>query len=211
MEPIQEAFAKCKAKGRTTLITYVIAGYPTVSETPDLMLSMQSGGAGTFSFGPCLTWETISILCITPANYNPQPDIIELGIPFACPMTEGPAIKQANSKALENGVRIPHVLQMVQSARKQGLTVPVLLIGFHDSVREYAYGEEKLLRDCMAAGVDGMIIVDLPTGELVRFSDLCKSKGSVYPILQAYICIRLTKPLGYCTFLSFHLLSQALT
>ncbi|CAI7612406.1 unnamed protein product [Penicillium glandicola] len=162
MEPIEEALAKCKAKGRTTLITYVIAGHSTVSETPDIILSMQSGGA----------------------------DIIELGIPFTSPTTEGPVIKQANSKALENGVRIPHVLQMVKSARKQGLTVPVLLIGYYDSVRAYAYGEEMLLRDCKAAGVDGMIIVDLPTGELVRFCDLCKSKGLLYiPLVSSSITI----------------------
>ncbi|KAJ5598150.1 hypothetical protein N7537_008234 [Penicillium hordei] len=151
MEVIKEVFAKCKAKNRVALITYVTAGYPTVSETPDIMTSMQAGGA----------------------------DIIELGIPFADhPMTESPTIQQANSKTLENGVQLSHILQMVKSARKQGLAVPVLLVGYYNPVREYPYGEDKLLRDCKAAGVDGLIIVDLPLEDAVRFRDLCKSKGS---------------------------------
>lgn len=96
-------------------------------------------------------------------------------------MTESSTIQQANAKALENGVQLPHILQMVKSARKQGLAVPVLLVGYYNPVREYPYGEDKLLRDCNAAGVDGLIIVDLPPGDIVRFRDLCKSKGSLFP------------------------------
>ncbi|CAI7651085.1 unnamed protein product [Penicillium viridicatum] len=150
MEVIKEALAKCKAKNRVALITYVTAGYPTVSETPDIMMSMQAGGA----------------------------DIIELGIPFVGrPMTESPTIQQANAKALENGVRLSYILQMVNSARKQGLAIPVLLVGYYNPVCEYPYGENKLLRDCNAAGVDGLIIIDLPPEDTVRFHDLCKSKG----------------------------------
>ncbi|KAJ5202515.1 hypothetical protein N7449_004594 [Penicillium cf. viridicatum] len=153
MEVIKEAFAKCKAKNHVALVTYVTAGYPTVSETPDIMTSMQAGGAG---------------MCY----------IIEFGIPFADHlMTESPTIQQANSKALENGVRLSYILQMVKSARKQGLAVPVLLVGYYNPVREYPYGEDKLLRDCKAAGIDGLIIVDLPPEDAVRFRDLCKSKG----------------------------------
>ncbi|KAJ5942670.1 hypothetical protein N7516_002838 [Penicillium verrucosum] len=158
MEVIKEAFAKCKAESRVALITYVTAGYPTVGETPDIMMSMQVGGA----------------------------DIIELGIPITGhPMTESSTIQQANAKALENGVQLPHILQMVKSARKQGLAVPVLLVGYYNPVREYPYGEDKLLRDCNAAGVDGLIIVDLPPGDIVRFRDLCKSKGLSYIPLVA--------------------------
>ncbi|KAJ5375236.1 Aldolase-type TIM barrel [Penicillium concentricum] len=152
MEAINEAFAKCKAKGRAALITYVTAGYPTVSETPEIMMSMQAGGA----------------------------DIIELGIPSTDPVTESPTIQQANAKALENGVEISHILQMVKSARKQGLAVPVLLVGYYNPVRAYAYGEQKLLRDCKAAGVDGFIIVDVPPDNVMWFRDLCKSKGLSY-------------------------------
>lgn len=96
-------------------------------------------------------------------------------------MTESPTIQQANDKALENGVQLSQILQMVKSARKRGLAVPVLLVGYYNPVREYPYGEDKLLRDCKAAGVDGLIIVDLSPEDAVRFHGLCKSKGSVYP------------------------------
>ncbi|KAJ5415415.1 hypothetical protein N7465_004110 [Penicillium sp. CMV-2018d] len=158
MEVIKEAFAKCKAKNRVALITYVTAGYPTVSETPDIMMSMQAGGA----------------------------DIIELGIPFAGrPMTESPIIQQANAKALENGVQLSYILHMVNSARKRGLAIPVLLVGYYNPVCEYPYGEDKLLRDCNAAGVDGLVIIDLPPEDMVRFHDLCKSKGLSYIPLVA--------------------------
>lgn len=67
------------------------------------------------------------------------------------------------------------MLQMVQDARRLGLTVPVLLMGYYNPVR--AYGEEKLLDDCRDAGVNGFIIVDLPPEEAVRFRDQCKVKG----------------------------------
>lgn len=96
-------------------------------------------------------------------------------------MTETPIIQQANAKALENGVQLSYILQMVKSARKRGLAIPVLLVGYYNPVREYPYGEDKLLRDCKAAGVDGLIIVDLSPEDAVRFRDLCKCKGSVYP------------------------------
>ncbi|KAJ5234385.1 tryptophan synthase, partial [Penicillium citrinum] len=150
MEAIKQVFTTCKAEGRAALVTYVTAGYPTVEETPEIMLAMQSGGS----------------------------DIIELGIPFTDPLTDGPTIQRSNAQALVNGVRIPTMLQMVQDARRLGLTVPVLLMGYYNPVR--AYGEEKLLDDCRDAGVNGFIIVDLPPEEAVRFRDQCKVKGLSY-------------------------------
>ncbi|CAG8102510.1 unnamed protein product [Penicillium nalgiovense] len=152
MEAIKDAFANCKAQNRAALITYVTAGFPTISETPEIMLAMQAGGA----------------------------DIIQLGIPFTGPMAESHAIKLVNARALENGVQIPYILHMVQSARKRGLAIPVLLIGYYNPVCSYPYGEEKLLRECKAAGVDGLIIVDLLPETTLRFRDLCKSKGLSY-------------------------------
>lgn len=77
-------------------------------------------------------------------------------------------------------MQMSYILQMVNSARKRGLAVPVLLVGYYNPVREYPYGEDKLLRDCRAAGVDGLIILDLSPESAVWFSDLCKSKGSIY-------------------------------
>lgn len=71
------------------------------------------------------------------------------------------------------------MLAMVREARSQGLTVPVLLMGYYNPVR--AYGEERLLSECREAGVNGFIIVDLPPEEAVRFRDLCKREGCVMP------------------------------
>lgn len=82
---------------------------------------------------------------------------------------------------------------MVKSARTQGLAVPVLLVGYYKPVREYSYGEEKLLRDCKAAGVDGLVIVDLAPEDAVQFRGLCRSKGSVYPIFWLTFALSLPR------------------
>ncbi|KAJ5815405.1 tryptophan synthase [Penicillium riverlandense] len=155
MEAIKQVFAKCKEQHRAALVTYVTAGYPTMEETPEIMLAMQAGGA----------------------------DIIELGIPFTDPMTDGITIQRSNSQALQNGVRIPSMLQMVQDARKQGLRIPVLFMGYYNPI--LAYGEEKLLRDCRSSDVNGFIVVDLPPEEAVRFRNLCKREGLSYIPLVA--------------------------
>ncbi|KAJ5369910.1 tryptophan synthase [Penicillium cataractarum] len=155
MEAINSVFATCKKESRAALVTYVTAGYPTASSTPDIMLSMQAGGA----------------------------DIIELGIPFTDPLTDGPTIQKSNAQALQNGVRIPEMLQMVREARSHGLTAPVVFMGYYNPVR--AYGEEKMLRDCKSAGVCGFIMVDLPPEEAVRFRGVCKGFGLSYIPLVA--------------------------
>ncbi|KAJ6008073.1 hypothetical protein N7540_012049 [Penicillium herquei] len=155
MEAIKQVFATCKAEQRAALVTYVTAGYPSIAETADIMLSMQAGGA----------------------------DIIELGIPFTDPLTDGITIQNSNALALRNGVRIPSMLDMVRTARARGLTAPVLFMGYYNPV--LAYGEERIIRDCRDAGVNGFIIVDLPPEEAVRFRDLCKRDGLSYVPLVA--------------------------
>ncbi|KAJ5934435.1 tryptophan synthase [Penicillium verhagenii] len=155
MDAIKKVFAQCKDENRAAFITYVTAGFPTVSETPSIMLAMQAGGA----------------------------DIIELGIPFTDPLTDGSVIQNANAVALKNGARIPDMLSMVSEARALGLTAPVVFMGYYNPV--YAYGEEKLIRDCRDVGVNGFIIVDLPPEEAVRFRNLCRRDGLSYVPLVA--------------------------
>ncbi|KAJ5414017.1 tryptophan synthase [Penicillium cosmopolitanum] len=155
MEAIKQVFTTCKAEGRAALVTYVTAGFPTIRETPEIMLSMQAGGS----------------------------DIIELGIPFTDPLTDGLTIQKSHAQALVNGVRIPTMMQMVRDARVLGLTAPVLLMGYYNPVR--AYGEARFLKDCRAAGVNGFIIVDLPPEEAVRFRNLCKVEELSYIPLVA--------------------------
>lgn len=106
---------------------------------------------------------------------NREPDIIELGIPFTDPLTDGVVIQRSNAKALENNVDISSMLQMVQDARKRGLHVPVLFMGYYNPV--LAYGEQKLLVDSKIAGVNGFILVDLPPEDAFRFRKSCKAEG----------------------------------
>lgn len=110
-------------------------------------------------------------------------DIIELGIPFTDPIADGPTIQRANTKALDNGVTVTTVLQLVRTARSRGLKAPLLLMGYYNPLLRY--GEERMLNDCKEAGVNGFIMVDLPPEEAVRFRDLCSSAGLSYVPLIA--------------------------
>ena len=128
-------------------MTYVTAGYPLPEDTVEIMLAMERGGA----------------------------DVIELGTPFSDPIADGPTIQTANTIALKNGVSIEGVLGMIKTARSRGLNVPVLLMGYYNPLLRY--GEERLLNDCKASGVNGFILVDLPPEEAVSFRKLCNKGG----------------------------------
>ncbi|KAI1276480.1 tryptophan synthetase [Xylaria sp. FL0933] len=148
MDHLKQTFKRCKAENRAALVTYVTAGFPRPELMPDILLGMQKGGA----------------------------DVIELGIPFTDPIADGPTIQTSNTVALSHGVTIESTLQMVKDARAQGLTVPVLLMGYYNPLLRY--GEEALLDDCKTAGVNGFIICDLPPEEAVSFRKFC-SRGSL--------------------------------
>ncbi|CZR52577.1 probable tryptophan synthase [Phialocephala subalpina] len=155
MEGLKNTFARCKKENRPALVTYFTAGFPTPEETVDVMLGMEAGGA----------------------------DVIELGLPFTDPIADGPTIQKANTQALKNGVTLTSVLQMVRDARKKGLKVPVLFMGYYNPI--LSYGEERLLKDCREAGVNGFIIVDLPPEEAVSFRKFCTKGGLSYVPLIA--------------------------
>ncbi|CAG8931476.1 unnamed protein product [Penicillium salamii] len=155
MDAIKQTFAKCKEQKRAALVAYITAGYPSVEEAVDILLGLENGGA----------------------------DIIELGIPFTDPIADGPTIQTANTKALENGVTLTTVLQLVRDARRRGLKAPLMLMGYFNPVLKY--GEERMLKDCKEAGVNGFIMVDLPPEEAVRFRDLCASNSLSYVPLIA--------------------------
>ncbi|KAI9935001.1 hypothetical protein ASPWEDRAFT_44565 [Aspergillus wentii DTO 134E9] len=150
MEHIRNTFAKCKEQKRAALVSYITAGYPTVEETVDIIIGLENGGA----------------------------DIIELGVPFTDPIADGPTIQKANTKALANGVTVTTVLDIVRTARSKGVQAPLLLMGYYNPMMRY--GEERMLKDCKEAGVNGFIMVDLPPEEAVRFRDLCTSSGLSY-------------------------------
>ncbi|CAH0020458.1 hypothetical protein V2G26_015875 [Clonostachys chloroleuca] len=148
MEAIKQTFAACKAQNRSALVTYVTAGYPRPEDTPEILLALERGGA----------------------------DVLELGVPFTDPIADGPTIQTANTVALQHGVTIESSLEIVKTARSRGLKAPVIFMGYYNPLLNY--GEERLLKDCQDAGVNGFIVVDLPPEEAVSFRKLC-SKGSL--------------------------------
>ena len=132
---------------KPALITYVTAGFPTLAETPDILLGMQRGGA----------------------------DIIELGVPFTDPIADGPTIQEANSIALKQNVNVDSCLEIVRNARQRGLLLPVLLMGYYNPL--LSYGEDKILKAAKRSGISGFIIVDLPPEEAYSLRRSCRREG----------------------------------
>lgn len=126
------------------------AGYPNPNETVNLLLAMQAGGS----------------------------DVLELGIPFTDPQADGATIQKANETALKFGVSLNQCLDMVEEARKQGLAVPVVLMGYYNPF--LSFGFDKLMDKSKAVGVDGFIVVDLPPEEGSTFVTKATSRGLAY-------------------------------
>src|SRR5690606_34842402 len=111
-------------------------------------------------------------------------DVIELGMPFSDPMADGPSIQAAGQRALKAGQTLSKTLGMVEAFRGKDTTTPIVLMGYYNPI--YVYGVDAFLRDAAAAGVDGLIVVDLPPEE---DDELC------LPTLRAGLnFIRLTTP-----------------
>jgi tryptophan synthase len=110
-------------------------------------------------------------------------DVIELGLPFTDPIADGPTIQKSNTIALKNGVSVKSTLQTLRDARRKGLQIPVLFMGYYNPL--LSYGEERMLKDAKEAGVNGFIMVDLPPEEAVRFRNLCTKTGLSYVPLIA--------------------------
>ncbi|KAI0078203.1 bifunctional tryptophan synthase TRP1 [Panus rudis PR-1116 ss-1] len=155
MDALKQVFEAKKKEGRPAFVTFVTAGYPKVEDTVPILLSMQKGGA----------------------------DIIELGMPFSDPIADGPAIQETNAIALKNGVSYVSTLGLLREARRQGLTAPVILMGYYNPL--LAYGEEKAIQDAAEAGANGFIIVDLPPEEAISFREKCRKANISYVPLIA--------------------------
>jgi tryptophan synthase alpha chain len=138
MSRIDARFAALKARGRTGLIPFVTAGDPLPQGTVALMHALVEAGA----------------------------DLIELGVPFSDPMADGPAIQQANERALGNGVGLPQILGWVRQFRQRDAATPVVLMGYLNPLE--IYGHARFSADALAAGVDGLLLVDCPLEESAR-------------------------------------------
>ena len=132
---IDKRFADLKREGRAALVTFVTAGDPDYATSLEIIKGLPKAGA----------------------------DIIEFGMPFTDPMADGPAIQEAGLRALKGGQTLAKTLAMVKSFRESDQATPVVLMGYYNPI--YIYGVERFLSDAKAAGVDGLIIVDLPPEE----------------------------------------------
>lgn len=147
MSRIQACFEKLRASGRKALIPYVTAGDPDPAMTLPLMHELVAAGA----------------------------DIIELGIPFSDPMADGPVIQQAMERALLHHVSLTQVLDMVRRFRETDQATPVVLMGYLNPVERMGY--ECFADAALAAGVDGVLTVDLPPEEAEEIAGLFKERG----------------------------------
>jgi tryptophan synthase alpha chain len=132
---IDRRFAALKEEGRAALVTFVTAGDPDLDTSLAILKSLPAAGA----------------------------DVIELGMPFSDPMSDGPAIQASSQRALKAGTTLRKTLDMVRSFRKGDNETPIVLMGYYNPV--YIYGVDRFLVDAKAAGVDGLIVVDLPPEE----------------------------------------------
>jgi tryptophan synthase alpha chain len=153
---IERRFAELEAAGRAGLITFVSAGDPEAMTSAAILAGLPAAGA----------------------------DLIEIGMPFSDPMADGPTIQAGNLRALEAGMTLAGTLELVRGFRAGDDRTPVILMGYYNPI--YSYGPERFLDDARAAGVDGLIIVDLPPEE---DDELC------LPALARGLCfIRLATP-----------------
>ena len=137
---IETVFANAKKANRGTLGVFITAGDPDAATTSALLDALVEAGV----------------------------DFIELGMPFSDPMADGPAIQAASLRALRGGMTLTGTLQIAAAFRQRHPDVPLILMGYYNPI--YIYGNDRFITDALAAGVDGLIIVDLPPEE---DSELC--------------------------------------
>jgi tryptophan synthase alpha chain len=132
---IDARFADLARQGRSAFVTFLMAGDPDPKTSLDIIKGLPKAGA----------------------------DIIEIGMPFTDPMADGPSIQAAGLRALKAGMTLRKTLELVRGFRKDDDATPLVLMGYYNPI--YIYGVEKFLADARTAGVDGLIIVDLPPEE----------------------------------------------
>jgi len=135
MNRIDHRFTELKSAGRTGLIPFITAGDPSPEGVVPLMHALVDAGA----------------------------DAIELGVPFSDPMADGPVIQHANERALGKGVGLHRILGWVREFREQDARTPIVLMGYLNPIEIYGY--ERFGREALAAGVDGILVVDCPLEE----------------------------------------------
>jgi tryptophan synthase alpha chain len=132
---IDRRFADLQREGRAALVTFTMAGDPDTKTSLEILKALPKAGA----------------------------DVLEIGMPFTDPMADGPAVQAAGLRALNAGQDMKKTLGVVRAFRKGDDATPIVLMGYYNPI--YIYGVEKFLTDAKAAGIDGLIVVDLPPEE----------------------------------------------
>ncbi|WP_223424415.1 tryptophan synthase subunit alpha [Tateyamaria pelophila] len=140
MTRIDAKFQALAAAGRKAFVSYVMAGDPDFDRSLEIVRGLPGAGV----------------------------DVIELGLPFTDPMADGPTIQLAGQRALEGGMTLKKTLALARAFREEDDTTPIVLMGYYNPI--YSHGVDKFLIDAKAAGIDGLIVVDLPPEE---DSELC--------------------------------------
>jgi len=135
MTRIDDTFARLKADGRKAFVTFTMAGDPDYATALEVMKGLPASGA----------------------------DIIELGMPFTDPMADGPTIQLAGQRALDQGMTLEKTLQMVRDFRADDQATPIVFMGYYNPI--YHMGVDAFLAAATEAGIDGLIVVDLPPEE----------------------------------------------
>jgi tryptophan synthase alpha chain len=156
MSRLQNRFAELKQENRAALVTFITAGDPDYATSLSILKGLPDAGA----------------------------DVIELGMPFTDPMADGPAIQLANIRALAGKQGMQQTLQMVHEFRTGNQSTPLVLMGYYNPI--FVYGVERFIADAKAAGVDGLIVVDLPPEHNDELCEPAQSAGIDF--------IRLTTP-----------------
>lgn len=156
MSRLQSRFAELKAENRAALVTFITAGDPDYATSLSILKGLPDAGA----------------------------DVIELGMPFTDPMADGPAIQLANIRALAGKQGMQQTLQMVREFRQGNQSTPLVLMGYYNPI--FVYGVERFISDAKEAGVDGLIVVDLPPEHNDELCEPAQSAGMDF--------IRLTTP-----------------
>jgi tryptophan synthase alpha chain len=147
MSRIQACFERLKAQGRRGLIPFVTAGDPSAEHTVDMLHALADAGA----------------------------DVIELGVPFSDPMADGPVIQRSSERALARGVGLRKVLDYVTEFRKRDTRTPIVLMGYANPIERM--GEATFIEKALAAGVDGVLVVDYPPEESHDFAQALQKAG----------------------------------
>jgi tryptophan synthase alpha chain len=135
MSRLAARFAALKKEGRAAFIPFITAGDPDMETSFAILEKLPAAGA----------------------------DVIELGMPFTDPMADGPAVQASSVRALKSGATMAKVLEMVKKFRRTNKDTPIVLMGYYNPI--HAYGTARFARDVAGAGVDGLIVVDLPVEE----------------------------------------------